>query len=453
MSKITSAAAVLVVGLFMVGLLAVPVSAITPTATAPHWQVGDTWAMGKEVDLGSDLTDNITNLNQLLMTANITIDDLDVDSTVAAYVLFSVDSETATTYTLTAKMAVKFATQANVKVTAQLPVAGTYDADENAWFGPSSIPKATKVITLDLTEKLGIVLSATAIVDKTSSAVKQVDWEMSSAMVLDMDATNIPEISTNGTQQTIGYKNYDVGLDLVAEANLTMQFTPALDIYQFPFSQGETWTTNNSMVTVNGAVGGFFDAHGLTADQEEQIFTEDLKNATGATSFPISFDHLTSEDGEITDGQFGPYYGNISSMGMKCLSGITKTLGGIQTDVFVIQVDEGTKMFYSSGLRVLGISADPDNLELPDEASIITGMIGAQDMEMDPVTVSTATSSIDSIEAYTKSVATQAGAKASDSGTLGDFFLKAPYIGIIMVVVAALVVAALVFVGLRARKP
>lgn len=454
MRKITIVAAILVIGLFMAGLFAAPVNAIT--ASAPQWQVGDTWAMGKEVDLGADLTDNITELNAMLTGSNITIDDLDIDSTVGVYVVFNVVSETATTYTLTAKMAVKFATQANVKITANLPVAGTYGEDEMALMPYSTVAKENKIISLDLTEKFGIVVSATAIVDKASYALNSVDWSLRTAMLMDLNAKNIPQIDTNETsaEQTISYKNYDIGVDLVAKANVSMTFTPALDIFQFPFSEGDYWDTNSSMVTVNGDVSGFFNAKGLTAEQEEQIFSDELKNATGSSAFPIEFDHLTSPDGEITDGKFGPFYDNITSMEMYCLSGITETIGGAQYDVFTILVDDETEMVYSPGFKVLGMSVGSDSLpiELPDEVSLFTGMMGDQNMEMDPIAAETAVSKIAAIETYTDSVATQAGAKG-DSGTLADFFLEAPYIGIIMVIVAAMVVAALVFVGTRPRKP
>ncbi len=458
MRKITTAAAILVMGLFMAGLFVAPVNAAV--ATAPNgWNVGDSWAMGKEMDFGSDITDNTTVFNNALKSmTNLTLDKLNVESKAGFYVLFKVTGTTATSYILDAKVAVKFATQANVAVSGKLPVAGTYDTDDNAFSPLSTVAKETKTVSLALTEKLGIVLGATLDVDKTTMAVNQVDWTLRSAMVLEFDGKNIPQVDTNGTVQTIGYKDYDIGMELVARANLSTLFTPALDIYQFPFATGETWYTNNSMVTVNGDVSGFLNAHGLTAEQEEKIFTDELKNTTGSTSFPIEFDHLSSPEGEITDGQFGPYYGNVTSMKMECLSSITQTLNGVQQEVFVIEVDDGAQMLYSPGYKfIAGMSADVDAdslpVDLPEEVSIVTSFMGNQNMEMEPISVEAATTSIASIETYTDSVATQAGAKGTTSGSLEDFFLKAPYLGIIMVVVAAAIVAALVFVGTRPRKP
>ncbi len=453
MSKITSAAAVMIMGMFMVGIFAAPVNALI--ATAPTWEVDDPWAMGKEVDLGADLTDYIDNnsdLNDLLMYSNMTIDDLNIDSMASAYVIFTVVSETDTTYTLTAKMAVKLATQANMKITGMLPAAGTYDADQNLWFG-SDVPKETKIISAELTEKLGIVIGATAIVDKSSYAVNKIDWTLKCAMVLEAKAKNIPQINSTENQQIVSYKDYDLGMSLVAGANLSMLFTPALDLYQFPFSTNDAWYTNNSMVTVTGDISGSFNAHGLTAEQEEQIFTGDLKNATGSTKFPIEFDHLTSPDGEITDGNFGPYYGNITTMEMECLSGDNETINGVDLDVFNIQIDGGAQMLYASGFKVLGLSANIDSLpmDLPSEVSSIMAMMGNQDIAMDPVPVDTATAKIASIETYTDSVASQAGANGASS-SLADFFLKAPFTGIIMAVLAAVIITALLAIGLKSRK-
>jgi hypothetical protein len=436
----------------MVGVFAAPVNALT--ATAPTWEVGDTWAMGKEVDLGSDLTDNITYLNQALKAAaNLTIDDLNVDSTVGMYVVFTVASETTTTYTLTAKVAMKFATQASVSVTGKLPAAGTYDAEQNPWMSFSTVPKETKTVSLDLTEKLGFVLSATAIVNKTDYALRQMDWNLRSAFLLDVTAKNIPNINSTDDQQVISYKDYDIGMDLVAKANMSMMFSPALDVYQFPFTEYDEWTTNNSMVTVNGDVSGFFNARGLTAEQEAQIFTEELMNATGSSSFPIEFDHLTSPDGEITDGQLGPYSGNVTSMDMYCVDAVTKIINGANYDVFTIQVDDGMEMIYSPGFKLLGMPMDAEDLpvDLPDEVSTITSLIGQQDMEMEPVSVSTATSNIASIESYTDAVASHVSGDKGSNG-LGDFFFKSPFLGIIMVVIAAIVIDAMVLIGMKARK-
>jgi hypothetical protein len=54
MRKIGSALALLIVGLFLVSFIAVPANAVTTPTTS--WEVGDKWAMGKEIDLGANFS-------------------------------------------------------------------------------------------------------------------------------------------------------------------------------------------------------------------------------------------------------------------------------------------------------------------------------------------------------------------------------------------------------------
>jgi hypothetical protein len=352
-----------------------------------------------------------------------------------------------------AKLAIRFATQADVSLSGEMPVAGTYNTNEQLFSPTSTVPKETKTISVDVTEKLGAVVSATLTVSKDSLAIERMEWNMLAAMKFDVVAKNIPEMNSTGfidVTQTIAYKNYDVGMEMVARLNMTTTFEPSLDIYQFPFSTeypDNIWYTNTSMVTLTGDVSGFINAHGLTTEQKEQIFTEDLKNATGATDFPISFDHLNSPNGEITDGKFGPYYGNTTATRMECVDAVTMAFGDVELEVFEINVGSGDDtIYYSPGFRMFG--AVPDASNLPSGVDTAMAFMGQEDMKMEPVTTTKATAEINSIETYTNSIASEAG-----SNGIADFFFKAPFIGIILIV-AVIISVSTVFVILKnARKP
>ncbi|MBI0583756.1 MAG: hypothetical protein ISF22_05955 [Methanomassiliicoccus sp.] len=449
MNKITSAVAVLVAGLFLAGIFAVPANAAADSSST--WNVGDKWAMGKEVDLGTNITANLTELNQMLKAStNMTIDELNVDSKVGAYVLFEVTGETTTTYTVAAKMAVKFATAASIEVTGELPVAGTYSTYQNPFSSASMVEKERKTVSLDIDQKLGIVVASTAIIEKSTMSITNMTWSLSGALSVEVDGKNIPDINTTGTSQVISYKNYDLGFSLVAGVDLFMDFSPALDLYQLPVEQGQTWYTNETQVTASGSVNGYLDAHGLTAEQKKDIFTEDLKNATGATDFPIRFEKLNSTDSEITNGQFGPYTGDVPSIKMRCLDGnMTRTVDGEVREYLIIQVNDGPNMLYSSGLNFMaGMYADMDMedmpVELPAEAGFLSGLMGEK-FQMEPMSVEAASKNIESIESYTNKMTGAAG-----GSSIADFFFKAPFLGIFFVAIAALSVIIIVFV---ARKP
>jgi len=454
MSKFTSAAAMAIMGLFLVGMFAAPVNAVAPEATAPTWEEGDSWAMGAEIDLGSNVTDNLSYINILLGAYGFTVDDLDIESKASAYALFTVKDVTSTTYVLDAKLAFKFATQANVAVTGQMPKAGTYDdsLDLAELFTSSSVSKETKTVSVDFTEKMGLVLTAEIVVNKTSYGVREIDWGLRTALSVDATAKNIPSLETNEEEdeQTLSYNDYDMGIDLIFRTDLTMAFSPDLVIYQFPFGLNDYWFTTPTNLTVSGEVSGSLNAHGLPADVNNEIFTEDLFNATGARNFPISFDQLTTPGGEIENGEFGPIEEEIPATMMECTGYMSKTVGGVQYDVYTVQVDGGVEMYYSPGLRIIGGVFESGELpfELPEQLSSIIEMFDDESMEMDPVSTSTAEREIASIEAYTTSIESQ----ANGGNSLSDFFFKAPYLGIIMVVVGAIVIAAMLFIGMRARK-
>jgi hypothetical protein len=453
MNTNTSVAAVLVVGLFLAGLLMAPLG--TASASPSALEVGDRWAMGKEVDYGSNVTANLSQINSLLQSqANMTIDKLKAVSKIAYYVLFEVTDETATTYTITAKMAVRFATSANIEVTGSMPLEGTYSTSDNAFDPASKVAKETRTMSLDLEEKLGMVLTATTTIEKSSMAITNINWSYKGALSVEADAQNIPDVNTTEDVQTISYRNYDVGVEIVAGLNLNMDFAPALDLFKLPISQGEVWYTNTSMVTVNGNVNGHIDAHGLTDDLKAQVLTEELRNATGATDFPINFENLNTTDGEITDGQFGPYYENVTAMKMRCMYGhVTHVVDGEERQYMLIQINDGAKILYSADtgfMAGLYLNVDEDEIpELPEGTSYLTSFFGDQ-INLDPVDPETASKNIESIETYTAKLTSDVNGGGFD---VRDFFLKAPFLGIFIVALAVISIAILAFFITRPRKP
>ncbi len=452
MRKIGSALALLIVGLLLVSFIAVPVKA-TPTSPTP-WEVGDKWAMGKEVDFGKEITAQKNNISTMLdALANLSLDRFTVKGEACYYVLFEVTGETSSTYTVQAKVAFKFDSQWDVSVSGKLPKAGTYGYYDSPFDPDSSVNKESKTVSVKATEKLGVVVTTTAIVAKGSLAVSNMTVDTNAALTLEVDAKNIPQINSSGTQQVLAYKNYDMGVKATVDVVMYMDLAPSLDLFQTPVVPGETWYTNVSSLTMNGYVTGTIDAHGLEDDWKENIFTDDLFNATGASDFPIDLSKLNSEESKITNGHFGPVNVDIPSIKMKCLTTtVTYTVGGVSKEYYVIEVEDSQRILYSPTLGFVGgavLSTDLDNLpvDLPSGSEMVTSMMG-DELSMDPMSTDTVAKEIASIETYTNNVA---GA-ASGDGSIGDFFFKSPYLGTLMIIGAAACLGIILYVGTRAKK-
>lgn len=452
MNKMTSAAVILIVALFLAGMTLVPLG--TASASSSGLKVGDKWAMGKEIDYGSNITENSNQLNTLLKSqVNMTIDKLKVDSKLAYYVLFEVTGETDTTYTVTTKMAVRFATSADIAITGKMPVAGEYGVNESPFSPYSTVAKETKTLSVELDEKLGMVITTTTILEKSTMAITNMTLAYKGAFNLDVNAKNIPDINASKSTQIISYKNYDVGVEFVAGLNLYMDFAPALDLLQLPVNPGEVWYTNASEVTISGNVNGHIDAHGLPDDLKAQIFTQELANATGATDFPINFEKLNTPDGEIKNGQFGPYTTNITSMKMRCMyNNVTHVVDGESRQYQKIQVNDGAQFLYSSDLGLMAgmsMSLGDSGVKVPNEVSYVMTFLGDQ-VSMEPMGTETASKNIDSIESYTDKLTSDVN---NGGFNINDFFFKVPFLGTFIVMIAAISIAVLAFFAIRSRKP
>ncbi len=452
MRKIGSALALLIVGLFLVSFIAVPANAVTTPTTA--WEVGDKWAMGKEMDIGANFTDMKDEIEAMIEGyLNFTVNNLDVDGTACFYALFEVTSETTSTYVVTSKIAMKLDTKIDASVTGMMPAAGTYSYSDDPFSPTSTVSKQSKTVDVDVTEKLGVVMTSTAIVQKNSHAISNITMETTGAFTLEVDATNIPSVNSSTGQQVITYKNYDLGMKACIDVVMYMDFQPALDLFQLPVVQGELWYTNSSTMTMSGQVTGFVDAHGFEDEWKESIFTEDFVNATGSSDFPINLDKLNSEEANITNGHFGPVTNEIPPMKMKCLStSITHEVNGVSKEYLVIEVNDAQRILYCPTLGFMcggAVSTETDDLpvELPEGSDMITSMLG-DELTMDPMSADTAASEIASIETYTDTVEKEANGASS----IADFFFRSPYLGTLMVIGAAACIGVILYFGTRGRK-
>jgi hypothetical protein len=446
LSKITSIAAMMVVGLFMVGLLAVPLNvAAADPAQVPQWEKGDAWAMGKDTEYTPDEIDALkASLNENLSSGmfsalGIQITKLDPEARAQYYVLFEVVDKNATTYTVKAVTAVKVTTTMTVEVTGQFPKAGSYDSSESPleeMFASDNLE--AKTISADLTERFGMVLTTYLNVTIDDLAIESLYGEYKAAASLDFDGKNIPTPEDDGNYLNLTYKNYDVWVAAHLDVDLSVVFTPALDLFQFPLVDGEDWYTNESEATVSGHISGSIDARGLPAEITDQIFTDEFKAATGVTGFPIELDDLSTDDGPFTDGSFGPQTSTIPSMWMHCTA--------VDDDTYEVTSDDGMDLEFSSTTGFLtssSVTVDSSTLsddlpvDVPEQLSLVTSMMEPQTVDMETVSVETAQTNIDSISSYTSDVA---------SSTPPSGGIDLVIVLVIVIVAAVILVGAVVMV-------
>lgn len=450
------------IGLVVIVMLAAQVSAVTTVSKPTGWDQGSKWAMGASWSYQEDFADKLDELvNQIENNGYVDIDvnKLNIEAEASCYVVNEVVENTSTTYVLSTKMAMKMAAEATIAVTAEVPKAGTYDSfdDIGAAYGTGNTE--VKTIEVGIFEDFALLVEGTTVFDK-DFAIKSTAWDCQVAFVTGFDGKNIPTPKVDETSEAIAlsYKNYDIDLRAVLNATVDVTFTPALDIYDFPIVEGESWEVI-STANVTGTVGGFFDITGLTDEIKELMAQSEYGSELETIEFPISFDDYTSEDGSIVDGEIVPFDTMIDQT-LYCDQILNDVyVLGTPVDVCVITDESGAislyyspqKKFFTSVLA----SADSELVsdQVPDELSMFTSIFAgdSEEMEMEAVSASTATAEIAKIESYMTTVEDKAVAGASSNG-LVDFFFKAPFLGLIMVVLSVIIVA-VALVMVRRKRP
>ncbi|MDW5563563.1 MAG: hypothetical protein SA339_10090 [Methanomassiliicoccus sp.] len=454
MKKITSAAAVLVVMLLLAGMLLVPVG--TVSASTSCLKVGDQWAMGKEIDLGSMITENKSSINDLLKSqANLTIDKLNVDSKANYCALIEVTGENETAYTIFAKTAVHITTSATVVVSGNVPVAGSYSASDNPFAPSSTVNKEAKTMCACFEENLCMVLSANITLEKSSMAISKMDVAGRFAGCMELDAKNVPIINTTDGNVAICYKDFDIGGNIAMGVRMNIVFNPALDLLQPPVEKGETWYTNASTATVTGCVNGRICTHGLTEDQKTEMISMGLKAVTGMDDLPFDpsmvFDHCFPAGGV----GFGPYEFTIPSMKMHCLDeSIVRNVNCQDKEYLIIQVNDGAKLLYSPDLGFWAgayLMVDNDMICHWLEGTDYFTAFQNKNVDLEPEDTGVAASDIASINDNTTRLTDDVNGAGYN---ITDFFLKAPYAGMFyaIAIMAAVSVAVVAFVMIRPRK-
>lgn len=454
MGKMITAAVTLVTALFLVGLLVPAVSA--EPAEAPAWQKGDKWALGGDASFSAKnnatVNQALTQFISLKTGMNAEEASAQVSTNAAIYALFEVTGVNDTAYVVSTKIAVKMEADMDASVSGQLPKAGTYNVPS-----PYLIPaesKEAKTIKVVLGADFAFVLEGTTVFNK-SSAIESVDLSAKASAIISFDATNLPVFNDDEGQIAVSYQNYDIDAKLVFSLDVNVLFEPQpLDLFGLDLYDGKEWDVN-TVANISGEIGGFLDVKGLSEEMQEDFFDNELMKEAGVTAFPIKFVDLIPEDSKLSDGKFGAIERNIDlSFSAELRGDIYEiTMAGADEDG-EDQAPPGSGELASERSMALGLKYyyDPDQRFLSGAGvsmSIGDVPIDLSDFMpfMEPVSVSKAQSEINSIENFQADVEKRAG-----SDNITDFFFDSPYIGLILIVVAAVVVGGALFMVTRARK-
>lgn len=422
MGKFIATAVVLVGALFLTGL-AVPAASAAPAAGAPEWGTGDQWALGWDPNLriknNATVDENVTLAISRVTGLSFEQVKTELYADAAFYVLFKVTEATPDRYIISTKLALKLEADGEISVTGKFPQAGTYklptSSPERLGSG-KSVPDLSFIPEEDLEKKaakvklgadIALVAEGTIVLNKTR-AIESIRFDVRSSAVINLDATNFPQVDAEGGSMVIAYRNYDVAVKAVLTMDANVLFAPPLDLFGSDQNGGkdrDAGTTAN----VSGEIGGFLDIKGLSEGQEKELLERDLLKKANMTKFPVNFADLISEGRELSDGEFGPIEKEISA-------------------------SFATKL----GAAFAGHSVDVG--ELPFNVLGLTPVLR-------PVEPNKAEREISSIASYRQDIEKRAG---DDNVT--DLFFDPPYLGLMLVVVAAVVVGTALFLVTRARK-
>ncbi|MDD1743615.1 MAG: hypothetical protein LUO85_03215 [Methanomassiliicoccales archaeon] len=435
-------AVAIVATLMFCALSASTACAVEPAANAPTWSQGDSWAMGKSVDLDSEFSEQLDQMQQSLegMMGNGNLDQFQVTAMASSWMIVEVTSVTDTEYVLKGSLAMRFNGEANAQMTGQMPAAGT-----KAW-DDFNYPNVTMTVSIGASIDMAFVSETTVVFEKSTMAIKSIETTNKASAVASLSIANMPESKFNPSNMsmTYSYKNMEVDVNFDLELNVGATFTPALNLIEFPLSVGNSWSVN-SLASITGSMTGFLDIKGLPASDQASMFDNDMLRNAGITGFPIDFSKLSTQgEPRIVNGTLGPINQYVNAT-MECtgVNLVTLPIYG-EVAIYEIAMNGGSeKFYYSDDIRFLtGAGSSLEGLELPVDLGGI--QLPEANMTMEPVSAQEAQQNIDSISSYQADLSGEAS--NSNGGGLGDLMGFLPIIGLIAVIIVVVAVVALVMV-------
>lgn len=458
----------LVAAAIALAAFAVPASAAPAPATTPTWTQGQSVGYGTHIDIGGLASTYLTLLRQNPSAYNISsINALNVSGTFDSWEVDTVTQVTTSYYTLGMQSAsgLKLHVEANLTLN-NLPRAGTYPGTNYSGFCfPPSVPTTTGIVavTFDATVLATtdgarrMQVSNLAYVNETDNATLQAN--------LVFTGFHLPSENLNQTtcQETVTYDSPSFTLT-ANTADQLRTYYGSYDYFNFPISDNKTWTASTT-ATLGATLSGTVNVQGLSSADQKSFFDNLTKSfaaagleVTGLSAFPIDlakisvFNPITGyivHNGVVTD-----YPVNLTAS-YRAIGGTVQTLSdGNQYPVYLI-ANESYQCPPSSGNFTLPVSYAA--VYAPDFPATGAGMIVGYELLICGGTTNlpgfalTNTKPADA-RANMGSTETTYQVVPSTGNPFADFFLQAPYLGIILIAVVVVAVAALLVMR-RRRRP
>lgn len=445
---------------------AAPVSAAAAPATVPTWVQGQAVAYGTHIDIGSLADTFLTAIRSNPSAFNITsINALNVTGGFDSWEVDTVTQATASYYTLGMQSATGFKLHVAANLTMNnLPTAGTYTG--TFYYGyciAPTIPRTTgtEAVTLDATA-LNVGNGARRLQASNLAYVNETDDVTVQALVT-FTGFHLPTTSLNTTtcKATVSYENptFSLTVDTQDQARI---YYGAWDFFNFPINDNKTWWANTT-ATIGATLAGTINVQGLSSKDETSFFdnlTKSLKSAgltaTGLSSFPIDLAKVSLSagtsyivhNGVVTD------YPVPLDQNYRAISAVQTLSDGSQHPVYLI-ANATYQCPPASGS--FGLPVSYASVYAPDFPAAGAGMIVGYQLLVCSGTTNlpgfslTNTKPSDAQKNIGQTQTTYA-VVPPQTNALADFFLSAPYLGLILIAVVVVAVAALLVMR-RRRKP
>jgi len=444
MTRILSALLVVLATLTAVAFL-FPVA--NADALVPTHDVGDKVGFGATLDVGLIADPYLDQIRAFdAANDNITINRLELTGTSDIWVTMEVVGETATSYSIQADNTVGLRLHYIADVTStQFPLAGTYPG--NTSLGgcvPPTIPYTTETIFAEA--QIDFLATSSGLSSWTVStfAVEEEETNTSYELRSTVTMRNFPTFDFNLTacEFTVTYENSDLTLTADVELGLRVIYAPALDYFDFPIADLEVWSANSS-ATQGGNVRGTIDLVGLDP-QEEAGFFESITQAleasglsvSGLTEFPVVLEDVTIMLGATAYLKDGVIHDTTAPVNRSLYARermMTLADGNFHT-VYLISDNTGSPYACSW-------------VYSPDDGFVVgyvCEISGVSIFELNNVPA-------DSAEAKMADTKQKYAVFAAPTNALADFFVKPPFLGILLIAAVAILVVALLM--RRRRQP
>lgn len=246
---------VLVVTLCLTALLGTTAGSVD----VPEWEVGQSWAMGLDMDM-SELYDDMWDMLCQDGSCNVSY-----DGEMSYYQKIEVVEKTEDEYVLSFDARGIYDLTHVMEMESMMMVEGTYSIYDH------DIPMEMKKSTTDMEMDMNMNISAEFRLEKDTLAVISANFDLNMVSYQRSYFSNMIDMDQywGGETMTISYKDYNMSMHMEVNMSLEASFDPPLDIFNFPLSVGNQWEVESSM-TLSGKVSTSMDI-----DHDTMFYVDD----------------------------------------------------------------------------------------------------------------------------------------------------------------------------------